>query len=182
LPATRICRALEEYEPYWVEDPIKLENLDAIARLADSTRVPFALGETVGNRWDLKRLLDTGAADVVMYDFGWGGGISEARRVAALSEAYNRPLSPHDCTGPVALAAGVHLATSAPNALIQETVRAFYTDWYTELVTDLPEIAEGHAAPLETPGLGLELQPGLESRPDAHVRVTAAEAGAGRGR
>jgi len=134
--------------------------------------VPFALGETVGNRFDLKRLLDTGAADVVMFDVGWAGGLSEARRLIALAEAYDRPISPHDCTGPVVLTAGVHLAVSSPNALLQETVRAYYTDWYRQLVTELPAIAGGYASPPTGPGLGLELQPGFESRPDARVRVT----------
>jgi galactonate dehydratase len=172
LPAAQICRALEDYEPFWVEDAIKLNDLGALTHLKESTRLPFALGETVGNRYDLKRLLDTGAADVVMFDVGWAGGLSEARRLIALTEAYDRPIAPHDCTGPVVFTAGVHLAVSSPNALLQETVRAYYTDWYTKLVTELPTISGGFAAPPTGPGLGLELLPGFESRPDVRVRIT----------
>jgi galactonate dehydratase len=173
LPAAQICRALEEFEPFWVEDAVKLRDLQAVTRLAGSTRLPFALGETVGNRYDLKRLLDTGAADVVMFDVSWAGGLSEARRLIALAETYDRPIAPHDCTGPVVLAAGVHLAVSSPNAILQETVRALIADVYPQLVTELPVISAGYAAPTTGPGLGLDLQPGFASRPDARVRLTS---------
>lgn len=172
LPAAQICHALEEFEPFWVEDAVRLQDLQAVARLAESTRLPFALGETVGNRYDLKRLLDTGAADVVMFDVSWAGGLSEARRFIALAETYERPIAPHDCTGPVVLTAGVHLAVSSPNAILQETVRALIADVYPQLVTELPVISGGYAAPPAGPGLGLDLQPGFESRPDACVRGT----------
>jgi L-alanine-DL-glutamate epimerase-like enolase superfamily enzyme len=172
VPATRICRALEDYRPYWVEDAIELDSFEALGRLRDATSVRFAFGETMGNQFDFKRLFDTGAIDVVLFDFGWSGGISEGLRVAALAEAYGIPMAPHDCVGPVALCIGAHFSVSAPNVLIQETVRAYYTDWYKEIVTQLPVIGAGRIAPREAPGLGVELLPGLSSRPDAHVRVT----------
>ena len=60
-----------------------------------------------------------------MLDLGWVGGISEARKVAALAEAFQRPVAPHDCTGPVVYTAATHLSMHAPNAMIQESVRAF---------------------------------------------------------
>jgi L-alanine-DL-glutamate epimerase-like enolase superfamily enzyme len=108
----------------------------------------------------------------VLFDFGWSGGISEALRVAALAETYGIPVAPHDCVGPVALCIGAHFSVSTSNVLIQETVRAYYTDWYKEIVTQLPIIGSGRISPREAPGLGVELLPGLRSRPDAHVRVT----------
>lgn len=172
VPATRICRALEDYRPYWVEDAIELDSLDALKRLRDATSVRLAFGETMGSQSDFKRLFDTGAVDVILFDFGWSGGISEALRVAALAEAYGVPIAPHDCVGPIALCVGAHFSVSTANVLIQETVRAYYTDWYNEIVTELPTIAAGRISPSEAPGLGVELLPGLVSRPDAHVRMT----------
>ena len=74
------------------------------------------------------------------------------------------PVAPHDCTGPVALAACTHLATAAPNAFLQETVRAAYLGWYRDLVTEIPAVADGHITPLSGPGLGTALQPDLRSR------------------
>ncbi len=172
-PAIKICRALADYSPYWVEDAIKLDSEDALARLRDATDVPFAFGETLAGVHAYKRLFDSGAPDVVMFDFCWGGGVSESRRVAALAEAYGLPIAPHDCVGPVALAVGAHFSVAAKNALIQETVRAYYTDWYREIVVGLPSIDRGRISPPPTPGVGTELRPEFLSRPDVHVRVSS---------
>jgi galactonate dehydratase len=171
-PAIKISRALADFSPYWVEDAIKLDSEDALGRLRDGTDVLFAFGETLAGAHAYKRLFDTGAVDVVMFDFGWGGGISESRRVAALAEAYGLPIAPHDCVGPVALAVGAHFSVATKNVLIQETVRAYYTDWYREIVTGLPTIDRGRISPPPTPGIGTELRPEFLSRPDVHVRVS----------
>ena len=58
-----------------------------------------------------------------------------------MAETWHLPVAPHDCTGPVALAAGTHLSLNAPNAMIQESVRAYYHTWYRDLVTAMPECA-----------------------------------------
>jgi L-alanine-DL-glutamate epimerase-like enolase superfamily enzyme len=168
--AQRIARALEEFEPSWFEDPIRTDNLDALRRFADSTRIPVAASETLGTRWAFRQLLESGAAGIVMFDPSWAGGISEAKKVAGMAEAYHLPIAPHDCTGPVSFAAAVHLAVSAPNTRVQEVVRAFYAGWYRELVTHVPEVRDGHVHPLRGPGLGTALRDGVTERPDAHVQ------------
>jgi L-alanine-DL-glutamate epimerase-like enolase superfamily enzyme len=170
--AKKITAALEEFDPCWYEDPIKMHNLPALAELARTTRVPITASEALGTRWSFRDLLEQRAAGIIMLDVSWCGGLSEARKIAAMAEAYQLPVAPHDCTGPVVLMASVHLSMNAPNALIQETVRAFYTGWYTELVTTLPRIERGHVYLPEGPGLGTELLPGLERRSDATVRIT----------
>jgi L-alanine-DL-glutamate epimerase-like enolase superfamily enzyme len=167
--ARRICQALEEFEPFWFEDPLKADNLEALAELAAHTRVPLTLSETIAGRWRFKELMDRHAVGVVMLDVSWVGGISEARQVAALAGVYKLPVAPHDCTGPVTLVASTHLSVHAPNALVQEMVRAFCATWYRDLVTELPEIGQGWIAPPEGPGLGTALQPDIERRPDARV-------------
>ena len=171
--AKRIARALEEFEPFWYEDPIKADNFDALADFAASTHVPTTISETMATRWSFREAFERGAAGVAMLDIGWVGGISEAKKIATMAEAYQIPIAPHDCTGPVVLVASTHLSINAPNALIQESVRAFYTGWYTEVATALPDVANGTIAPPPGPGLGMELKPGLRDRPDAHVRVSA---------
>lgn len=174
--AIRIARALEEYEPFWFEDPIKADNIDALAAFAAATRVPTTLSETVTGRWAFREIMERQAARVIMLDLSWVGGISEAKKVATMAESHQLPVAPHDCTGPVVLMASMHLSLNAPNALIQETVRAYYTGWYTELVTDLPVIQHGYASLPGKPGLGTELLPGIERRADAQVRVTTTAA------
>ena len=170
--AQKIARALEEYEPFWYEDPIKADNIDALATLASSTHVPITVSETLATRWSFREVLEQGAAGIVMLDLSWCGGISEAKKIASMAEAYQLPVAPHDCTGPVVLMASMHISLNAINALIQETVRAYYTGWYRELVTDLPEIADGTAALPAKPGLGTELVPDMHKRKDAHLRTS----------
>ena len=166
--AKKIARALEEFEPYWFEDPIKADDLDALAEFAASTHVPVTASETLAGRFAFRELMEKGAAEIVMLDVSWCGGLSEAKKIATMAEAYHLPVAPHDCTGPVVLAASTHLSINLPNALTQETVRAYYTGWYKELVTELPEVSCGHVSPPEGSGLGTELLPGLRERPDAH--------------
>ena len=173
--ALRIARALEPFEPFWFEDPLKADNLDALATFTTSTHVPTVVSETVATRWGFRDVLARNAARIIMLDLSWVGGISEAKKVATMAEAYQLPVAPHDCTGPVVLVASTHLSINAPNAMIQETVRAYYTGWYNELVTALPTIADGYITPPPGPGLGTELLPDLHLRPDAHVRFSDLE-------
>jgi galactonate dehydratase len=173
--ARRIARVLEEFEPYWFEDPIKADDLDALAEFARSTRVPVTASETLSGRAAFRKLMEKGAAGIVMLDVSWCGGIGEAKKIATLAESHHLPVAPHDCTGPVVFTASTHLSTNLPNALVQESVRAYYTGWYKELVTELPTVADGHISPPEGPGLGTELLPDLHERPDAHLRTSKLE-------
>jgi L-alanine-DL-glutamate epimerase-like enolase superfamily enzyme len=91
-----------------------------------------------------------------------------------MAETYHRPFAPHDCIGPVGFAAAVHASFSQPNTLIQESVRAFYTGWYKELVTEVPVFKDGYVYPMEGPGLGTELLPAVFERSDLTVRRSAA--------
>src|SRR5262249_19513310 len=129
-----------------------------------------------GGRQRFGELLEARAASIVMLDLGWCGGLTEGKAVAAMTEAFGLPVAPHDCTGPVVWAASVHLSLNAPNALIQETVRAFYTGWYRELVTGLPAVENGQVSlGSDAPGLGVARVPRLTERPDAFTRRTIAD-------
>jgi L-alanine-DL-glutamate epimerase-like enolase superfamily enzyme len=99
--------------------------------------------------------------------------VTEGKKIAALAETFDRPIAPHDCTGPVQLVANLHLALSTPNTLILETVRAYTRGFYQALVTDLPEMKDGFAYPMSAPGLGTTLRPELRAREDATVRRSA---------
>jgi galactonate dehydratase len=146
--------------------------MEALGELARSTRVPIAVGETLSTRWSFRELLDQQAAGIVMVDLSWCGGISEARKIANMAEAYQRPVMFHDCTGPVVYSASTHLSMNATNALVQESVRAFYTGWYRELVTTLPEIRSGKITPPPGPGIGVELLPAVRERVDVSVLLS----------
>lgn len=162
LPAMQIAKALEPVQTFWHEDPIKMDSLASLKRYANVSPAPISASETLASRWGFRDLLETDAAGVVMLDISWCGGLSEARKIAAMAEAWHLPVAPHDCTGPVVLAASTHLSLNAPNALVQESVRAFYRTWYRDLVTALPEVENGMITVPPGPGLGMELNPDLE--------------------
>jgi L-alanine-DL-glutamate epimerase-like enolase superfamily enzyme len=173
--AIRICRALEDYDVFWAEDPIcKMDDLVTLADLRTQTSTPICGSETLGGVVPFRDMLAANAADVVMLDLVWCGGLTQGRKIAALAEAYAKPLAPHDCTGPVALWAGLHLALHAPSAIYQEVVRASLSTWYRDLVTALPVIDGGKALAPTAPGLGAALHPQLRTRADATVRTSGA--------
>ncbi len=174
LPAIQIAKELAPYKTFWHEDPIKMDSLASLKRYADASPAPICASETLGSRWAFRDLLETGAAGIVMLDIGWCGGLSEARKIAAMAEAWHLPVAPHDCTGPVILCASTHLSLNAPNALVQESVRAFYKTWYRDLVTTVPEVRNGMITVPAGPGLGLELNPDLERAFATHRRVSDA--------
>lgn len=175
LPAAqKIARALAEFDTYWHEDPIRMDSLDLLKQYAPHSKAPICGSEILAGRWSFKDYLETGVAGIVMFDLGWCGGISEARRIAALADAWQLPVAPHDCVGPVVFAASLHFSIWAPNALVQESVRAFYTGWYRELVTHVPQPIQGFLQKPAGPGFGCELLPEVWKRKDASVRVSPA--------
>lgn len=156
--ALRIVEALDPLRPMWYEDPIRMDQPDALAELAAKTRVPITASETLTGRYAFRELLERRAVGIVMLDPGWVGGLSEARRIASLAEAYHRPVAPHDCTGPVVYVAGTQLCMATPNAMIQEGVRAYYRGWYRDVVTELPAVENGFVAAPRGAGLGTRLR------------------------
>jgi L-alanine-DL-glutamate epimerase-like enolase superfamily enzyme len=162
LPAAlRIAEALREIRPLWVEDLLRV---DCVATLADFRRqggVPIAASEMLLGRKEYLQVLQAGAADYCMVDPSWNGGISESRRVIELAQAFNVPATIHDCTGPLTLFAGLHLAAASANVAFQETVRAHCRTLYRHLVDRGPVIEQGAARLPEGPGLGTRLHDSL---------------------
>jgi len=170
--AQKIARALKPFDTFWHEDAIRMDSLDLLKQYAVDCEALICASETLSYKWGFKDYLQTGVAGVAMLDLSWCGGLSEARKIAAMADAWQLPVAPHDCTGPVVWAASTHLSLHAPNALVQESVRAFFTGWYKELVTELPVVENGMISLSNKPGLGLELLPDLHKRADAVVRVS----------
>ena len=168
--AKQIARALEEYRPYWAEDPIKMCDVATLKDYAQSTCIPVCGSETLGGSAPFRDLLQAQAADIVMLDVGWCGGLTEARKIAALAEAYQRPVAPHDCNGPVVWVASIHLMMHIPNALIMEAVRAYYSTWYKDILTEVPKVKDGYITPLTGPGLGTRLLPDLLRQAGVQVK------------
>lgn len=170
--ALAIARELRQYRPFWAEDPIKMDSPGALADYRRLSGIPVCGSETLAAQGAFRDLLASDAVDIVMPDLSWCGGITEARKIASLADAYQKPIAPHDCTGPVVLWASLHLALASPNALFQEVVRAFLATFYRDLVTELPVLERGSLARPTAPGLGTELNPAVRNDPTAIVRRT----------
>ena len=169
--AIRIARSLEELEPMWLEEMLPQDNLAVYAELAAATSLPLCVSERLMTRWGFRELLANGAAQYVMPDASWCGGISEVKKIASAAETHYRPIAPHNCGGPVLHAASLHLAANLPNLFILETVRRHYGDEYRGVVSETYGAAVEGAMPLpHGPGLGIELTDEVLQRPDAVVQ------------
>jgi galactonate dehydratase len=162
LPAAlRIAEAMRDLKPLWLEDVLRVDNVDTLADFRQKAGVPVAVSEMLPTREEYRLVLEKRAADYVMIDPTWVGGISETRRLAELAQVYNIPATMHDCTGPLTLFAGLHVATAAPNVVFQESVRAHIRTFYSLLIETNVTIENGFALPPEGPGLGTRLLPSL---------------------
>lgn len=170
--ALAIARALEPFRPAWLEEPIRNNELPALAELARHTSIPICASERLATRSGFARLMEARAASIVMLDLAWCGGLSEAKKIAAMAEVQQLPVTLHDCTGPVVFAASCALSAVLPNVNWQEMVRAYTHGWYREVATDLPDVTDGLVAPLPGPGLGVALRPEVLHRPDATIRTS----------
>jgi L-alanine-DL-glutamate epimerase-like enolase superfamily enzyme len=177
LPAAlSIARAVEPFRPLWIEDPIRMDNIDVLAEFVRGTPIPTVASENLGSPFPYRDILEKANVGIVMADPSWVGGVTPSRTIADLAALYLRPFTPHDCTGPVTLAVGVHLCLHAPNALMQEMVRAYYFGWYDELVEGLPVFEAGRLRPAARPGHGAALRGGVRAWDDMRIRVSRAPA------
>ena len=172
--ARQIARALEEFRPYWSEDPIKMCDAATLKAYAQSTSIPVCGSETLGGTAPFRDMLQAQAVDIVMLDVGWCGGLTEARKICALAESWQRPVAPHDCNGPVVWVASIHLMMHIPNALVMEAVRAYYSTWYKDIITEVPRVKDGFIYPLTGAGLGTRLLPDLLRQDGVQVRRSSA--------
>ncbi|WP_121830985.1 galactonate dehydratase [Streptomyces sp. S1] len=159
--ARRVLPLLEEYLPFFVEEPVVPELSDRIGDVVRSTSIPVATGERLYSRWDFKKVLESGVA-VAQPDLSHAGGISEVRRIAAMAEAYDVSLAPHCPLGPIALAACLQVGFATPNLLIQEQSLGIHYNEGSDLLDYLVDPSvfhydDGHVGLLTAPGLGVEI-------------------------
>ena len=173
LPAAlRIAEALKPLQPLWLEDILKTDNLETLVDFRRQSRMPISISEMLLSRADFTQILAHAGADYVMIDPTWVGGISESVRIAHIAQAYNIPVTLHDCTGPLTLFAGLHVNAVVPGCCFQETVRAHIQTFYADLIDTPVPIAQGHT-PLPTrPGLGTRLNPDLFEKNRYQYRIT----------
>ncbi len=154
--AIQYARVLEPYRPFFLEEPCQPEDPRGIARVARATPIPIAAGERLTHRHEFLHLLQAEAIAVAQPDVCHAGGLTETRRIAALCDTFGVAMAPHNPLGPVATMVNIHLGFATPNFLIQEVMRAD-VPWRDEVVSGVSPITDGHVAPPQAPGIGVEI-------------------------
>jgi len=153
--AISLCRQLEPYRPFFVEDPLRMENFDSFRKLARHVNVPLAAGEQYATKWEFRQQIEEDLIDYARADICIVGGITEALKVAGWCETHYIKMAFHNPLGPVSTAAGLHLDLAISNFGVQELARI-----PGEVLPDLFPVQAPYQAgrlyPPTTPGLGIE--------------------------
>jgi len=157
LSAIRMAQKLEPYDPYFYEEPIPPDNIDAMAEVQRAINLPIATGERLFTRWDFRMLFEKQAARIIQPDICHIGGILELKKVAAMAEAYYVAVQPHNSNGPLCVLASLHLDASIPNVVFQEFFYP-YLDLYNELITEPIVYKDGYLEVPKGPGLGTDIR------------------------
>lgn len=157
-----LAKALEPYHPMFLEEVVLPENWDSFDDIAREVAVPLATGERLYTRWEFKELFSQGSVDVVQPDVALCGGILEARKIAAMAEAYDMAVAPHAPYGPVALAATLQLDACTPNVFIQEQSLGIHYNQGFDLLDfvsnkEIFQYKDSYVQLPTKPGLGIDM-------------------------
>lgn len=150
--AIALAQVLEPYRPYFIEEPVQCENVDALLQVKKSTAIPIATGERLYGRHGFRRVIELQAAAILQPDLAHAGGITEVRKIAAMADTHYMAIAPHCPLGPIALAACIHFALATPNFLIQE-----HGNLGHGYLLEPFEVKNGRLAIPAKPGLGIEV-------------------------
>ena len=160
-----LARGIEPYRPMFYEDPILPDNFDAMGLVAENIHIPIATGERLHTIFEFEMLLRRGAVQFVRPDVCMCGGITGAKKVAALAEANYVGVVPHNPLGPVSTAACVQIAACIPNFAIQEYPIGEDSPPKSEIMrTALTYDGKGSLVVPDAPGIGVELAPDAAER------------------
>jgi galactonate dehydratase len=154
--AIQLCHLLEPFRLIWVEEPIPSDDVDAMLRIRDATRVPIAAGENIYSRYGFRPFLEKEALSVIQPDVAKTGGLLETRKIASMAEVYSIPIAPHGVASPLGTMAAAHVAATTPNLMLLEFTH--YLDQpYTSLTEPVSLDPDGFLAVRTTPGIGVAL-------------------------
>lgn len=166
-----LAKELEPFHPMFIEEPVLPENNEALREIAHHVSIPIATGERMFSRWDFKKLLTDGYADIIQPDVSHAGGITECKKIISMAEAFDVAAAPHCPLGPIALAACLQVDATCHNAFIQEQSLGIHYNKGGDLLdylvkNDVFKYENGYAKVPNAPGLGIEMN-------EDHVRKMA---------
>ena len=157
MHAVRLARAVEQYQPFWFEEPVWAENVNALAQATRQINIPTVTGEELYTKFEFREVFEQAAVDIINPDVANVGGIRELSEIAAMAEIYFVAVAPHNYNSTtIALAATLQTAATMPNFLITEYFVNF-EDWAQQAATPPFQVQDGHIQLPLTPGLGIDL-------------------------
>jgi galactonate dehydratase len=157
------CQALEPYGLFFFEEPCPTDDIEATLQVTRQSKIPIATGERLVGMAQFRDLIAQRACHIIQPDLSHCGGLWEARKIAAMAEAHQIAVAPHNPNGPVATAAAMHFAAATPNWIIQEAITND-VPWRNEVVVNPVEVVNGHAAIPTLPGLGIDIDEAAAAR------------------
>ncbi len=162
--AITLGRAIEQYRPFFYEDPVPPDNVDVMAEVARHIGIPIATGERLLGLPEFAVLVDRRAAQYLRPCLGVAGGISGAKKIAALAEGHGLGVVPHNPLSPVSTAACLHVGAAIPNLAIQEWPAGQERSPQSEIVLGLPKAVAGFLPVPTAPGIGVTLAPDAQTK------------------
>lgn len=166
-------REIEKYHPYFYEDPVRPDNFDDMAKVAEKVNIPIATGERFHTLYEFAMLISRNGCSYVRPDVCMCGGITHAKKIAALAEGFGVQVVPHNPLSPVSTAACMQIAASCPNFAIQEYPLGEDCAPKNRIVKSTVRREGGFLIVPDAPGIGIELTDGIEEeypyRPRAYV-------------
>lgn len=152
-----LAQGIEQFHPFFYEDPILPDNFDAMALVAQNIRIPIATGERIHTIYEFEALLRRGAVQYVRPDVCLAGGLTHSKKIAALAEAHHVGVVPHNPLSPVSTAACIQLAACIPNFALQEYPLGEGEPPKSEIVKSTLRLEDGFLIIPDAPGIGIEL-------------------------
>jgi galactonate dehydratase len=162
--AVALAAGIEPYHPFFYEDPILPDNLDAMDLIAQKIKIPIATGERFFTMQQFATLLERGAVQYIRPDVCLAGGLTNCKKIAALAEAHYAQVVPHNPLSPVSTAACIQLAACIPNFALQEYPRGEHEPPKSEIVKGALKVKNGYLIIPDRPGIGVELAEDAQER------------------
>ena len=157
MHARRIGREIERYQPFWYEEPVLAENIDALAAVKRDVNIPIVTGEELYTKFEFREVFEKQAADILNPDVCNVGGILELKEIAAMAEPYYVVVSPHNFNSTtLGLAATIQVSAAIPNFLITEYF-VNLEDFGRDIAVNPFEVKNGYIRVPDTPGIGIDL-------------------------
>ena len=150
-----LCQEVEQFRPFFIEDPLRCENPDSFKTLRPRTTVPLAAGEQFSSKWEFRQLIEEDWIDYARIDLCIIGGFTEARKIAGWCETHYIKLALHNPLGPISSAACLQLNLATSNFGVQEQPRKTGTV-LTDVVPVQPVWEDGYLLATTIPGIGVE--------------------------